>query len=711
MQSMANENTNSLIDDFAIIWLDNGIEKTKGNRDTKVFIRQLVKHRLLTYDDPDKCIDDITDGSIKRVFLIVSNAFGPNVIPVIHEISYIQAIYVFCGDQQKAQAWAGPYSKISGIFTKRPALLQKIRNDISAYNTDEDLPMSVFHLAERENTLQELTEESATFMWYQSIMIVLRLMALYGNAKTDMIAECRKIYHNNESVQKSIDNFEKYYCPIKAFEWYTCDSFVYRLLNKALRTQDIDIIFKFRFFINDLHNQIEELHHRYLDTLDSTMNHQLTVYRGQLLSLTELNVLKRSVNGLISMNSFLSTTLNQELAKVFADTGDTSNKPSSLQSVLFIIDINSMSKETTPFAILKQFWCCQGDEDEVLFSIGAIFKIQSVKQHENMWHVRLQLSKEQNDLSQSLSKHMLQQIGSEPDPVCFGWFLYRMSEFNKAERYVEYILKELPQNDKAIGNAYNLLGLICKNAHKLQESVTNYKKALTIYSQVNCHNSPQVIATHCNLGLAFLALGDIQNAEEQQLQAEQKLLTSRELKNSLVITSLRSLKAQVQAAYGNNEVALQELKLVLETKKKKLPANHFSIASTLNVIGIVQEKMDHNVEALESFQQALEIGKKSLPPEHMDLAEYHTNIGRIYDKQKQFKLALEQFELAIHILENYREEEHDKITELHRQIVHIRVHCINQQSSDENFSFSSGFRNRFHTYFHDIRTKIHNKNK
>ncbi|CAF4788794.1 unnamed protein product [Rotaria sp. Silwood1] len=666
---MTSDSINNLTDDFTIVWLDNGIERTKGNRDTKLFIQQLVRHRLLTFDDPDKCIDDITDEpTTKRIFLIVSNTFGQHVVPLIYEIPHIQAIYIYCGNLQLAETWTKPYSKVSGIFTKRPALLNKIRNDIGVCDTDEDLSMSVFHLAERENTLQELTKESASFMWYRSIMIVLRLMAKYGNAKTEMIAECRTTYHDNEFVKNNIDNFEKTYSPTKAFEWYTKDSFVYRLLNKALRTQDTDIIFKFRFFVNDLHNQIEKLYYQYLDSQSSIMNHHLRVYRGQRLSLRELDVLKRSINGLISMNSFLSTSLNQELAKIFAGTSDPSNKPSSLKSVLFIIDINNMSKETTPFAILKQFWCCQGDEDEVLFSIGAIFKIQSVEQHDNMWHVHLQLSKEQNELSQSLLDHMMKQMGSEPDPLSFGWFLFRMSEFNKAERYVKYVLAQLPTNDKAIGNAYNLLGLIYKDTHKLDQSVEYYEKALKIYSQLNYQDSPQVIATHCNLGLAFLALEDPRSAEEQQRQAEEKLLNSPHSKNSLVLTSLESLKAKIQVEYGNNAIALKDFEMVLKTRQQQLPATHFSIASTWNAIGIVQEKLHNDVEALKSFQQALDIGQKSLPPEDMDLAEYHTNVARIYGNQKKFQFALKHFELALKIMENYREEEYDKIIKLNKHI-------------------------------------------
>ncbi|CAF1206946.1 unnamed protein product [Rotaria sordida] len=633
---MATENINKITKDFVVIWLDKTIEDNKDNQNTKAFIRQLVKGRLLTFDDQDKCIDH-------------------------------------CGDRKSAEIWAKPYSKVSGIFTRRAALLDKIGKDVGVCDKDEDLPMSIFHLTERENTLQQLTKESATFMWYCSVLIVLRLMATYGDSKSEMIAECQAAYHDNETEQKKINDFERNYCAKEVFSWYTKDSFVYRLLNKALRTQNIEVIFKFRFFINDLHNQIEQFYYQYLDKHSSIIDHHLKVYRGQRLKMTEIDILKRNVNELISMSSFLSTTLNEELAKVFAGTSGQLNEPSPLQSVLFIIDICNMNKEMTPFAILENSPCSQDNgEEEVLFSIGAIFKIQSVKQQGNMWYVHLQLSKEQNEDSQNLSDHMIKQIGPKPDPLSFCWVLFRMSEYEKAEHYAKYMLTLFLPNDKGIGNTYNLLGLIYYDTHKLEQSIECYEKALDIYSQLNCHDSSQAIATHCSLGLAYLASGDTRNAEEQQTLAENKLSKSSQFKNPLLTSQVESLKAKIQAEYGDDISALKSLELVLKDKEQRLPSAHPSIVSTLSAIGIVHENMNNYVKAFEYFKRALELGKKSLQNDHKDLAEYYMNIARIYDKQQQFKLALQQFELALNIMWNYREEEGAKIAELSMHIDNMR---------------------------------------
>ncbi|CAF4434462.1 unnamed protein product [Rotaria sp. Silwood2] len=549
---MASKDINNLTQECAIVWLDSSIGKAKGNLDTKAFLRRLVRGRLFTFGDSNKCVEFMmTELVTKRVLFIVSNAFSPDVVPLINELPYIQAIYIYCGNRQRAESWIKSKYNISGIFTKQSELLHKIYNDTNMYNTDNDLPMRIFHLAEQENTLQKLTEESATFMWYRSLLMVVRFMAKY-------------------------DDFEKNYCPKRAFWWYTSDSFVYRLLNRALRTQDIEIIFTFRFFVNDLHNQIEQIYHQYLNSYSSTIeNRQLTVYRGQRLSMTELDLLKRNENELISINSFFSTTLNLNLAQIFAGTNDQSNDPSSLQSVLFIIDINNIT-----------------------------------------------------------------------------------------ERYVEYILTQLPPNDKSIGDAYNLLGLIYKDTHQLEKSVECYEKALDLYSRLNFYDIPQVIVTRCNLGLAYLALGNSRSAEEQLQEAEEKLFKSLQSQNSLLIATVESLKAKIQTEYDDNTNALKSLQLVLTNKYKRLPSAHASIASTLNSIGIVYENMNNNVEACNYFQQALNIGMKTLPSDHLDLVDYHTNVGRIYYKQTQFKLALEQFQLARKIMEDYSRDENGRISRL-----------------------------------------------
>ncbi|CAF4259969.1 unnamed protein product, partial [Adineta steineri] len=614
-----------------------------------------------------------------KICLIVSSSVGAKVVPFIHEWPQIQTIYIYCGNRQRAEQWTRPYTKITGIFTDKKTLLNKICDDIGAHGRDSELPMSVFHLEEKQNSLQNLTSESATFMWYQSILHVIPLMAKYCNSKIEMIRECRAKYHNDATEQKKINDFEQDYKPEKALWWYTYDSCIYRLLNTALRTQNTEIIFKFRFFINDLHKQILELYKEYLESHSSITNHSLTLYRGQCMKIDEIHLLERSVKQLISMNSFLSATTIKDLAEIFADTSDQSNETSPLQSVLFTIKIYNMTKDTTPFAFIQNFSCFR-DEEEVLFSIGAIFKVVSVKKDNNMWHVNLELSSQQNQLCQNLFDYMKKQIGTEPSPISFGWFLYRTSKFEKVERYANILLKELPENDKEIGNIYNLLGLMYKAQNRPALAVEYYKKALNIFGQHGPHNSSNVIAIHYNAGLAYLALNDKEKADEHHKLAEGKLINSSKAHDPLLFAQTHSLKAQIQAVNGDYASACKNLQEVLKKKKKKLGAHHPSVASTLNELGIVYEQMNNDEKAFKCFTEVLEICTKCLAPDNLEFAKYRANIGRIYFKRQEYTLALEQFELALKIYRDFtREDTEDTeliekcITETRNQIDGIRT--------------------------------------
>ena len=91
----------------------------------------------------------------------------------------------------------------------------------------------------------------------------------------------------------------------KAIWWYTRQCFIYQMLNRSLRLLEADIIVNMGFFIHDLHRQIEHLHQ---NQISQYRGRPFTVYRGQGLSVEHFQKLEKTRGGLISFNSFLSTS-------------------------------------------------------------------------------------------------------------------------------------------------------------------------------------------------------------------------------------------------------------------------------------------------------------------------------------------------------------------------------------------------------------------
>lgn len=660
---MAQNKPHDIVDLINYVWLDASLRSRGTSQTTATKIQKIAKGCLQTFNEPDACIDYITNQPSKeKINLIITNKLGKDVVPLIYQLQQIAAIYVYCGDQKAAESWATSDLKVRKIFTKEKQLLRQIFQDVRGPSTGDDnaLPITAFRLLEQGHSLQKLSLESANFMWYQVAMNVLQLMANHLDSKQELIDEARKQYHTDETETKKIDIFAVEYQSTQACWWYTLNSFIYRLLNRALRTQDIDIIFKFRFFINDLHNQIQDLYRQYLTTHTGG---RLTVYRGQFMSMDEIKFLERNIHQIVSMNTFLSTSQKRDVAEMFFDVLGQSNESQTLESVLFTIDITDISSDTTAFAFIEQH-TCNPDESEVLFTINAIFRVESVKQDGRIWNVHLQLSKQQNEEQKKFSEYMIQAIGSEPGPVSFGWFLFRMGKFDKAERYAQYIIERPFLDKKDEADAYNLLGLIYTDLRKYEKSIECYEKAIEIYDQSDRLGSPQTIAIHYNLTLAYLANEDNRLAEDHRRRVDELLANSPVASDPIFIAMSDKLAGKLAAAHGNHAKAIENLKAALQEQRKALLPNHPSIATLLHNIGVIYAKMGDDTKALDYFQEAIKIGENSLSAGHFDLAAYHADIARIRYKHQEYQLALEQFQKALKIITVATRDENDTITEL-----------------------------------------------
>ncbi|CAF0724202.1 unnamed protein product, partial [Didymodactylos carnosus] len=277
------------LENFTVVWLDADIDKTNDCYDTKKRLKTIANH-LRTFCDIDECIDYISSVKMAQVLLIVSGSFGEIIAPLIFELSQITFIYIFCRNKIKHETWANHQlsnqNKIRGVFTHKDSLLIQIAEDAKVLSKDMT-PLNVFSLTHNEKLICALYKESAVFMWNQLLMDVLLRMPKSDESKMEMLTECESYYRDNAKELEKINDFRLNYSSDAAVSWYTRDSFVYRLLNKALRTRDIDIIFKFRFFIADLYRQLQKEYSKFMERF-TDHEYFLTVYRGQHLKADEL---------------------------------------------------------------------------------------------------------------------------------------------------------------------------------------------------------------------------------------------------------------------------------------------------------------------------------------------------------------------------------------------------------------------------------------
>ncbi|CAF5056602.1 unnamed protein product, partial [Rotaria magnacalcarata] len=189
----------------------------------------------------------------------------------------------------------------SATGTKLDELINVIRADQKRRGRiEEPIAMNIL-----DRTSTELNGE---FLHYRLLVDALIRMKPNEQDQKELIELLRKEYEGNEYELKLVNEFGKGYESSRAIWWYTRNSFVYGLLNKALRVRNIEMIFLMRNIIGDIYTKL----------LANQCEKPVTVYRGQIMSGDEIKQFRKSVGSIISLNSFLSTSSKREVAEEFA---------------------------------------------------------------------------------------------------------------------------------------------------------------------------------------------------------------------------------------------------------------------------------------------------------------------------------------------------------------------------------------------------------
>ncbi|CAF1612118.1 unnamed protein product, partial [Didymodactylos carnosus] len=304
----------------------------------------------------------------------------------------------------------------------------------------------------------------------------------------------------------------------------------------------------------DIYEQLKQLQHQQQE-LDH--HHLQYVYRGQRMSSDELHRVKSNIGELISMNSFLSTSLNREQARGFIVCD--SEIDHNYQTVLFEIEITH-SPITKPYANITEHSYFDSEE-EVLFMIGSIFRIVAID-HDvelNIWIVQLVLCKGNELELKPVYNSMRMEILNNKHAL--GKLLWQMCEFDLAENYYQ---EQLLNDNEPL--CYHGLGLINRSKGYLDIALDYHHQALSI----------QLPSDRESLAYTYNYIGEIHMRKR------------------------------------NNQLALKYFQLALDTSTN----DHPNIACCYHNLGVVYRQEKQYDLALEHFHRSNEINQKYLPIDH-----------------------------------------------------------------------------------------------
>jgi tetratricopeptide (TPR) repeat protein len=654
-----------IVQNFRLIWLDGSINEVDNNdcRKTITKLRQVV-NSVNTFMDADECIDFINSIQEEKVFIICSGTFSQTIIPIVHDKSKVNTIYIFCENKAWHKKWVQQWPKVKGVFTDITPICEELKQAVQ--DCDQNMVSISFVQSSDGASNENLDQLDRSFMYTQ----ILKEILLYINFDQKHIQEfsmyCAEQLAGNSAELKNVEKLRKEYHDHQPIWWYTYDCFLYSMLNRALRMMEVDLIIKMGFFIRDLHNHIAALHSEQFDGQNDS--NSFAVYRGQGLTQADFDQLTKTKGGLLSFNNFLSTSKNRNVSLEFARQTMTT---SSLVGVLFIMIIDP-SMSATHFANVNDISYFK-EEEEILFSMHSVFRIESMKQLDKsnrLWQVDLTLTSDNDPELYALTELMRK----ETYPHLKAWdrlgmLLIKLGHFNKAQELYDVLLKQTTDT-KEIAHLYHMLGIIKDDQGEYADAIIFYEKSIKINQEILSPTHLDLTASYNNIGKVYRKMKDYPQALsyfEKALEIRREVLPSNHPDLAVSYNNI----GLVHSNMGEYSKALLYYKKDLEISQKTLPPNHPNLAISYNNIGGVYSSMGEYSNALSYYEKDLEISQKTLPPNHPDLVFCYNNIGSTYESMGEYSKAASFYKRGVDIGQRSLPANHPNLLNLRMNIERV----------------------------------------
>ncbi|CAF4589188.1 unnamed protein product [Rotaria socialis] len=231
------EHMSRILEDVLLIWLDANLNQSKDDCKNSMKHLQRIVATIRTFTDTDQCVNFLTEIEDEKVFMVVSGALGPHIVPQIQACSQLHSIYIFSENQTIYEEWAKSIAKVKGVYSQIEPLCEALK--IDRKNCDRGMISVSF------NRIDPL------FMYTQ--LLKEAFLEIDDDSKKSVKELANYCRAHGHITGGHIDKFEKEYSLHTPIWWYTAPYFVFSMINRGLRLMDVDIILKMGFFIRQLH--------------------------------------------------------------------------------------------------------------------------------------------------------------------------------------------------------------------------------------------------------------------------------------------------------------------------------------------------------------------------------------------------------------------------------------------------------------------------
>jgi hypothetical protein len=501
IDALSNDRMTRYIENCIVVWL--AVPSVlKEHQSIAEKLRQVI-YTLRTFNNPNECITFMENIRDEKIFLVVSPEME-QAVRSIHYLPQLEKIYVFHTSSEKMDHAVNQLVSTK-IFRDINELCEQLRQDV--YICELDLIHVIVVPAETQSTvpISISTKQTAMFLCTQFIKMTTLRIKFENKHKDVFIDYCRKHYTQLLEQVQVLNDFDNNYRPKNVLWWITNPCFVSRILHRVLRTYDIDVMYKMSFLFRHIHTQLILLHEK---TFSLMKDHSI-VYRGKTMSNDEFDTLvKNNCGGLLCFSNFLTANIHKNHVMDFICRRiDTHPK---MTAILFEIHLDlTIQSATNVYALLDNTNTdLKSEEGEVFFTMGTVFRIESVEQvtdnATNLWTVKLRFIDDNDPHFHRLVAPLSAEIDYNSFS-CVGKLLIEMGACDRAEQFYLDLLNDpsvlsLPRRLVRLQNA---LGVVFTYKGEHMKAVEHYQMSLKTSLSYMSPDHPELAVIYKTIGSSY----------------------------------------------------------------------------------------------------------------------------------------------------------------------------------------------------------------
>jgi hypothetical protein len=155
---------------IVIIWVDAKIDQSKKIYHDAVTKLQRITPAIYTCTNSEQLMNYLDNTDEKKVFLIVSDDLGEEIVPQVHDKPQIDSIYIFSQIKRQRLPWANKWSeKLKEVLFNMEDIFQKIKFDSGQIGSLT--PMSIIRRMDIPGQIDNELDQS--FMYTQLLKEIL----------------------------------------------------------------------------------------------------------------------------------------------------------------------------------------------------------------------------------------------------------------------------------------------------------------------------------------------------------------------------------------------------------------------------------------------------------------------------------------------------------------------------------------------------------